>query len=191
MRTFAIFMLLFLINGCAVFPKSHTVFVPISSEGTLIDPEPCGYMFTNNVQLVIDNSNYTFETMAYADEPDKNLKIFFRIVPKFNEIKVDFDYICIKIEGSDGDEMKSTAVTKHEYGTTIENIEAVTTPEILEKETDFFYFIEYPIFQKSVEGFDLIFHNKAITKGDAAIVIDSIKFEKTKKTDIYFGSINC
>jgi hypothetical protein len=148
-------------------------------------------MFTNNVQLVIDNSNYTFETMAYADEPNKNLKIFFRVVPKSNEIKIDFNYIYIKIEGKDVVEIKSTLVTKYEYGTTIDNVETVTAPEILENKTDFFYFIEYPIFQKNVDGFELIFHSEAITIGDIPLVIDSIEFVKDIKTDIYFGSINC
>lgn len=186
-----IFMLLFFISGCAVFPKSHTVFEPISSEGTLIDPKPCGYMFTNNVLLVIDNPNYTFETMAYADEPEKDLRIFFRIVPASTAVQVDFNYICIKIEGSDGNEMKPKKVTRHEYGTSIDDIETVTGPEILEKETDFFYFIEFPVSQNSVEGFELIFHSEAITNGDTPLVINSVKFKKTKKTDIYFGSINC
>jgi hypothetical protein len=182
-----ILSLLLLTTGCVAFPTSHVVFEPISSEGELVKPSACGYMFTDKVLLVIDTTDYKLETRTFADEPEKKLRIFFRIVPAAGVINVDFDAIRIVL---DGKEIKYESVTQNAYGESAQSVHSVAGTVTLNKGTNNFYYIEFPIAQQDVEGFELIFREGAIKLGDKQLPIKPIGFKKTKKSDIYVGSIN-
>ncbi len=188
MKILFIFIVALLTSSCAIFPTSHVVFEPISSEGQLIDPEPCGYMFSNNVLLVIKTSEYKFETMAFADAPDKKLKVYFRIIPLTDPIMVDFNSISVVIKGR---EMKPVSVEQHTYGRSTKSVNSVIGIETLLRETNNVYYIEFPVLQESVEEFDLFVGKQAVSIEGRHLTINPVKFKKAKKSDLYFGSINC
>lgn len=191
LKIFLIFVIGLLTSSCVIFPTSHVVFEPISSEGKLIDPEPCGYMFSNNVLLVIKTPAYNFETMAFADAPDKKLKVYFRIIPLTDSISVDFNSISVVLKDRDGEEMKPVSVEQRAYGSSTKFVNSVTEVETLLRETNNFYYMEFPVLQESVEEFDLVFGKHAVSIGGKQLNMNPVKFKKAKKSDLYFGSINC
>jgi hypothetical protein len=189
MRTIAIFILLITLTGCVVFPTSHYIYEPISPMGKVVDPEPCGYMFSNNVLLVIENSDYKLETQAYPDITEGKLKIYFRIVPSADPIKVNFDMIQLIV--GNGEKIKPISVTRHAFGKPCNNIDHVAGAENLSKATNIFYDMEFAVGQQSVEEFVLHFGEEAVSMSNKQLSVDAVKFRKSKKKDIYYGTINC
>jgi hypothetical protein len=179
-----------LVCGCVLFPTTHTMFEPDTAEGKLVDSDVCGYLFNNKDQLVRNKEEYELQIRASIKPDNNNLSIFFRIVPASADIEIDFSQLLLTV-GSGAKRYKPSSISRHQYRTPYRTDDLVRSREFLEKDTNKFFFVRFPIAPEEVEEFSLEFGLGAVSIGKRELTLTPIKFRKVKKSDVYYGSINC
>ncbi|MBT1065197.1 hypothetical protein KJY73_16525 [Bowmanella sp. Y26] len=172
-----LFTLLWL-TGCAVYPTSRTYFEPNPEDGTPRSSSSCGYNAAKNDSLLREYENFELSVTPHYKEGE-DLQVTVLVQSKEKNVIINTSKIELFSSLNEG---------------VVLALEANKT--YYEPRSNWPYHMEwhhiiYPAKSESLNSFSIIFNSGSILLNGQAIEIKEFRFNKTKKNDIYYASINC
>ena len=177
MKVYFIVPLLMLPVGCVVFPTTRTYFEPNPEDGTPVPSSSCGYHRASKDSLSRDIQGIHVQvTPIYEKRKPLSAMILFRYV----DGHVDVRPSEFQLRVLPNDTVITPAETKVTY---------------YERDNTHPYrkwvYLNYAMAGDDVAGLSFLFPEGTVSRNGDTVKLARFRFEKTTKSDIYYGSINC
>ncbi|MCG8092057.1 MAG: hypothetical protein JAZ17_00255 [Candidatus Thiodiazotropha endolucinida] len=165
-------------TGCAVYPTTRTYFEPNANDGKPSPSMSCGYHRAKNDSLSRETKDFYIQVTPFYNESN-DVHVSVHIRSERNNIAIDPNLIALKdIHSGNLTYPSSTKITRQK-------------PRGNWPYYDNFVYLMYPIKSDSVESISVMFMQQSILINGNAKGIEQFRYNKTTKSDIYYGSINC
>jgi hypothetical protein len=171
-------LIIFTLNGCVAFPTSRTYFEPNSNDGKITPSVSCGYNRTALDTLEREIDGVKLRVTPYFKENNNfTLLVTFKSHSENNSFTPE-DFVLLNLDS--GNKYHPQSVNR-----------------MMQKPRDNWpYFVYWFNLDCSIRSMDLSkisiqLLNGSVVIDDNKVKIEPFRFNKTTKSDIYYGSINC
>lgn len=178
MRLFLIVVLAAFQFGCVVFPITRTYFEPNLEDGKAQRSSSCGYNRTAHDSLERDVDDlHVLVSPSYQEGRQLSVTFLFRFPSGDTGVRPElFELYSL----SDGKTYKPVDIRNNVYG-----------PDKTHPYTSIWVHLKYPVISENLESIKFVFPVDSITRNDLSVNLAPFRFNKVKKSDVYYGSINC
>lgn len=177
-KLIAILSIVALQIGCAVFPVTRTYFEPNIEDGKPTRSSSCGYNMTAEDSLERDIDDFHIKVSPFYEEGQPlSATILFRYSAGDMELQPEqFELHSMP----DGGVYKPNDISRTIYG-----------PDKTHPYYSIWVHLKYPVVSEKLEAIKFMFPATAIKRNGININLAPFRFKKVKKSDVYYGSINC
>ena len=167
-----------ILSGCLVYPIERTYYEPNFEDGELSSSQSCGYHRTSKDSLRREIDGLTvFVSPYYKAGNNFSVSISFR--SRENDVTVKPEDFILK----DRD-------TNQEFNP------VQIDSDLYKPRTNLLYYtiglsLEFPVRSENISAVSIIFPKGSVLRNDKDLKVERFRFTKTKKSDVYYASINC